>query len=93
MVLASLGFDWKNAVAKITADADQYGNKEEKLSNAANWNRKTQDIKKVIEELGRILDKKNVHWTVRVAHAIGRKKPEGDLADFLGEEVVGSLWS
>ena len=44
---------------------------------------------KVLEQ---IVDSKSVHWTLRTAEAIGRAGPSGQLADFLGEEVVNSLW-
>jgi hypothetical protein len=52
----------------------------------------TVDIKDVIQELSAILDPKHVHWTVRVARAIGRTRPAGQLANFLGVDVVTTLW-
>jgi len=91
-VLSLLGLDWAVASAKIVANADKFGAKAAFLKTAATWDRKAGDIKIVIGELERILDPKNVHWTIRTAQAIGRVRPEGQLAEFLGEEVVVALW-
>src|SRR5262245_51059346 len=41
------------------------------------------DVKRVINEVAKILDKKNVAWTQRVGSAIGRRRPTGELAEFL----------
>lgn len=91
-VLTQQGTDWASAAERIVAEAENYGNKREFLETAPTWNRQTVDIKNVINELERILDKKNVHWTMRVAQTIGRQRPEGQLAEFLGDEVVVALW-
>lgn len=91
-VLATLGTDWATASQKIAQEATKFGNKAETLANAPAWDRKTDDIKSVINELNTILDHKNVHWTIRTAQTIGRVRPSGQLADFLGGEVVNYLW-
>ena len=91
-VLELLGTNWNDAAARIVAEADKFGNKAELLKGAAAWDRKNGDIKSLIQEISRILDTKNVHWTIRIAHAIGRSRPKGQLADFLGAEVVDALW-
>lgn len=91
-VLQSLGITWSEASSKIAAEADRFGQKAEFLKTATEWDRKSADIKRVIGELERILDTKGVHWTIRVARVIGSARPTGQLADFLGEEVLISLW-
>ena len=91
-VLALLGTDWNTAKAKILAAAPEYGQKREKLETAVGWDRKSVDIKEVIEQLSLILDPKKVHWTLRVAKAIGDIRPKGQLGEFLGEEVILALW-
>ena len=92
-VLAVLGTNWANAVTKLAAQAHNFGNKAAKLQQAANWDRKNEDIKNLIEEISIILDDKRVHWTVRVANVVGRSVPSGQIAQFLGPEVVAALWS
>lgn len=91
-VLALLGKDWTTAATEIVGAASKFGNKEAKLAQAGTWDRKTVDLKGLMVELIEILDPKKVHWTIRVARAIGEKKPEGQLADFLGADLVGTLW-
>jgi predicted ATPase len=91
-VLGLLGTNWNDAAANIVAAADGFGNKADLLKAAASWDRKNGDIKNLIHEISKILDAKNVHWTVRVANAVGRGRPKGQLADFLGIEVVDALW-
>ncbi len=59
---------------------------------ANNWDRKTVDIKEVIEQLAQIIDPKKVHWTIRVAAVLGKDYPRGQIADFIGKEVITSLW-
>ncbi|MCP4409273.1 MAG: AAA family ATPase [Gammaproteobacteria bacterium] len=91
-VLASMGIDWETAQTRIVDNADRYGNKAESLRSAPNWDRSAVDIKNLMVELNAILDEKNVHWTIRVAQTIGRERPSGQLSEFLGDEVLGSLW-
>lgn len=91
-VLITLGFTWDQAADKIIAEAENYGQKAGFLKEAKSWDRKNDDIKSVIEEISKILDPKNVHWTIRVAKKIGEEKPQGQLLDFLGNDVVNSLW-
>lgn len=91
-VLELLGTNWRDASARIVAEADKFGNKAAQLKGAATWDRKNGDIKAIIQEISHTLDIKNVHWTIRVAQATGRKRPSGQLADFLGLEVIDALW-
>lgn len=91
-VLALIGTNWQQAADLIVAEADKYGEKAPALKRAKGWDRKGGDFKILISEIAKIIDPKNVHWTIRVAHAIGRLKPQGQLAEYLGDEVLRSLW-
>jgi hypothetical protein len=92
-VLATLDdLTWEQAQAKINEEAGYYGAKEAPLRAVIGCDRKTHDVKSVIEQLSLILDPKRVHWTVRVARVIGKLRPSGQIGDFLGEEVVNALW-
>ncbi|MEQ1864149.1 MAG: AAA family ATPase [Micropepsaceae bacterium] len=91
-VLASLSTTWGDAQQKIVKESGRYGAKAAKLASAASWVRDKEDVKAIINELSEILDDKRVHWTLRVAKVLGSAKPSGQLAAFLGPEVVGSLW-
>lgn len=92
-VLIFLGFaDWEEAKHKIKANSVKFGTKQTKLDQCDTWDRKNYDIKDVIVQLSQILSPKNVPWTQRVAKCIGDKKPEGQLAGFLGSDVIDSIW-
>lgn len=91
-VLAFLGTTWSVATNLIVRESSNYGNKAKMLASAPRWNRKSEDLKLVINEVSKILDSKNVHWTRRVGTAIGRARPTGQLASFLGEDVLNALW-
>lgn len=91
-VLSLLDLTWDQACERIKQEATKYGNKAERLSKAAEWDRQKVDIHELINEISAILDQKNVNWTMRVARAIGEKRPEGELLLFLGDAVVDSLW-
>lgn len=91
-VLTELGTTWAEACTQIVAQADDYGNKADELRTVENWDRQKHDVKRLINEIAKILDKKNVPWAVRVAQVIGRSRPQGQISEFLGEEVVEALW-
>ena len=92
-VLTLLGTNWDNAKTKIKQESSNYGEKKSKLDSCETWCRKTIDIKDVIQQIVYILDPdKKVPWTIRVAKCIGDKKPEGQIADFLGTELIAALW-
>ena len=91
-VLELLETGWDEARNKIVENSVSYGNKCQRLSGACNWDRRNEDIKDVISEIADILDDKGILWTVRIGTAIGRKRPTGTLASFLGESVVEALW-
>lgn len=90
--LIDLGLTWDEAKAKILAHKDNFGNKAAKLEAAVALDRKQGDFKAVINEISKIIDPKNVHWTTRLGNRLGRSKPTGQLADFLGPSVLQALW-
>ncbi|MBV2126518.1 MAG: AAA family ATPase [Candidatus Thiodiazotropha sp. (ex Ctena orbiculata)] len=91
-VLADMGTDWVQAKTKIKEMADQYGNISDDLLNVETWDRRTEDIKHLINQLAEILDPKSLQWTVRLGKVIGNSRPQGQLSEYLGEVVVESLW-
>ena len=91
-VLAALGITWEDAKIKIKSQSSKYGKKSKRLSEVDSWDRKSEDIKDVIKELAAILDEKHVHWAIRVGKCIGEKRPSGQLAEFLGDNLVDALW-
>lgn len=91
-VLAHIGTDWATAAPAIEAAAHKFGEKASLLATATRWDRKTADIKAIINQVAQIIDQKQLHWTQRVGVAIGTEKPKGQLADFLGAGVVNNLW-
>ncbi len=92
-VLTSIGWaNWEATKTKIKTESLNYGAKQALLNQCDSWNRKDDDIKDVILQLTQILSLKNVSWTQRVAKCIGNKKPEGQLAEFLGADLISSIW-
>lgn len=91
-VLTDLGHTWSEAAEIIVNQSSNYGEKQELLSGATAWDRQNQDLKNLIGEVSMILDRKSVHWTIRVGHAIGRSRPTGHLAEFLSSSVIEALW-
>lgn len=91
-VLAILGLDWEAAITKIKEQSNHYGKKKNQLDGCDAWDRKNEDLKNLISPISEILDTKKVPWTTRVAKVIGDNKPDGQLANFLGAELVNALW-
>ena len=91
-VLADMGISWEAAKAKIIERAPAYGQKRGALESCLSWDRQASDIKNVIEQVAEIVDPKRVHWTLRVAKTIGKNRPQGQLAEFLGDGVLNAFW-
>ncbi len=92
-VLLELGHTWETAKAKILADAHKYGNKAEQLISSISGDRQNGDFKQVINELASILDTKQVFWPVRVGKLLGKHRPHGQIAQFLGRDICGAFWN
>lgn len=86
------GLTWETAKAKIKAGASKHGNKEAALLGCDGWDRHQEDIKNLISEIADSLDVKHVHWTRRVGDCLGRTRPSGQLATFLGPDILTALW-
>jgi hypothetical protein len=92
-VLAALGTTWHSGRLAIRARSNEFGKKADALLAAADAERGTHDFKGVMEELTTILDPaKKVDWRLRVGQVIGRARPSGQLAAFLGDQVLDALW-
>jgi hypothetical protein len=83
---------WNSASTLIIERADEFGEKAELLAQANTWDRKNVDIKRIINEVAQIVDTKPIHWTVRVGQVLGRSRPQGQVAEYLGQAVVDALW-
>lgn len=91
-VLELLGTNWTDAKRAILEAAPAYGQREAQLVKIAKSDRQNADLKGAMEALTAILDGKNVLWTLRVAKALGTERPSGQIAIFLGHEVIVALW-
>lgn len=91
-VLAVMDTDWTSASNLIVKRAVEFGEKADFLAQAKTWDRKLEDIKQVINEVAQIVDMKPIHWTVRVGRVLGRSRPQGQVAEFLGPSVIDALW-
>jgi len=91
-VLGDLGLSWEQAVELLVEKSPAFGEKAGILAGAPEWDRKSADLKAVINEISSVLDPKNVHWTARVGAAIGRSRPSGQLKEYLGESLMQALW-
>lgn len=92
-VLSELGYSWDEAVTKIVEKAEKYGTKDEELKGIGAIDRQRGDIKNIINEISRILDPKDLLWTVRLGKILGKEKPIGMLEEFIGTDVVSRIWS
>jgi len=91
-ILSSLGLNWDTACEKVIQQSGNYGEKSEELKKIKSWNRKSVDCKKYINEIANILDEKKLSWAYRLGKELGKQKPTGQLSDYLGNEVISSLW-
>lgn len=90
-VLSSMGISWEDVKIRIKEQSDKFGEKQQQLNECDSWDRKNTKIKSIILQISHIIDP-GVHWTLRVAKCIGSKRPEGQIAEFLGSEVITSIW-
>lgn len=91
-VLQDMGYaDWNEAVQKVKKCSSNYGNKEQQLIDVVEMDRENGDFKSVIHQIAQVLDPKNLLWTVRLGNLLGRGRPNGQLAEFLGPDVVQAI--
>lgn len=91
-ILSTLNHTWETACEKVILDSKNHGAKEDFLKSIKDWDRQSVDCKKVINELAKILDEKQLNWAHRLGKELGKTKPAGQLADFLGSEIVNIFW-
>jgi len=91
-VLKVLDTNWEDAKKTIILKSKAYGQKQALLEKCESWNRENVDLKNIINEVSSILDPKKLLWSRRVGACIGTKKPEGQLASFLGDGVMNTFW-
>lgn len=91
-ILAEMGFTWDRAVVKIIEESDKFGNKAEALKSIGQIDRKSFDVKTLINEIAEILDPKKLLWTVRLGKYLGKAKPLGMLAQFIGPDITDIVW-
>lgn len=92
-VLTAMSLTWAEAVVKLKAAVVSDPAKSALLATSDTWNRQTEDIKSIIVEVSEILDPTGVHWTKRLGSVLGKSKPSGQLATFLGSAVTTALWT
>lgn len=92
-VLTKMNLTWDVAKNKIIKISGKFGQKNEQLKQIINSERKTTDLKGLMEELTQILDsEKKVDWRIRIGQSLGEQKPIGQLADFLGQGIMTTFW-
>lgn len=91
-VLSSMETNWENVQTEINRLASSFGAKEQRLRALTGQDRKEVDLKGLMEQLSKIIDVKNVDWRIRVGRLIGQQKPVGQIAEFLGQDVIDALW-
>ena len=91
-LLTELGHSWQSAIEKIAAEAAKFGKKETALLALVGVDRKTFDIKSVINEVAEILDPKKLLWSVRLGKYLGQNRPIGMLLEYIGAVNVALLW-
>jgi predicted ATPase len=92
-VLHLFDLDAAAARSKILERAGDFGQKADQLraiANEGDWRRV--DLKGAMNQLSEILDPKRVDWAIRLGTVIGKERPVGELADFLGDQVVKAFW-
>jgi hypothetical protein len=91
-VLAHLGFNWETAKERIREAGPDYGEKQALLANVDAWDRRTHDLKDVIDPVAQTLDERGLPWSLRIGKCLGASRPAGQLAEFLGDSVVATIW-
>jgi predicted ATPase len=92
-VLKELGHEsWEAASTKIATAAMAFGSKADALRALAGIDRRHADLKSIVSEIAEILDPKKLLWSVRLGKFIGKEKPTGQLAEFIGAKTMQLLW-
>lgn len=91
-VLKYLGYSsWAEASDKILKESKNYP-ETPNLKTVKHWDPLNEDIKNEIKNISKILDKTSNNWALTIGRVVGKGKPSGQLAKFLGSEVLKALW-
>jgi predicted ATPase len=91
-VLKSMGWDWNSACEKVLQESHRYLTKAPALNGIKSWDRRNIDCKSLMTELSDILDPKKLNWAYRLGKELGKNTPSGELADFLGADLMAAVW-
>lgn len=91
-VLDSMQHTWTSASVAIEELEKQVDNLKAVALKQVRFDRKMSDLKGLMEIISSKLDPKRLPWTVRVSSVIGKSKPVGTLAEFLGPGLIDALW-
>jgi hypothetical protein len=91
-VLSALGHTWETACTAIEGLRDRLSDEKSSALCHVIQDRKNSDIKGLIEIISQELDTRKIPWTVRVSSVIGKNRPSGSLAQYLGSSLVDALW-
>ena len=92
-ILSTVGeLTWEEVKEKIKENASNYGDKKDRLENLLDEDKKSADLKGLMGELVSIIDDKLVDWKIRIANYLGKNIPQGEIKDFLGEDVISTLY-
>ncbi len=91
-VLGSIGHNWDTACIAIEELEKEVAVEKAAALALVRTDRRQGDLKGLIEIVSHKLDSQKVPWTIRVSSVIGKTKPTGTLAQFLGEGVINALW-
>ena len=91
--LQRIGTNWEDAKASIVKLSSRCGAKAGPLQALVSADRKSADLKGLMDCLVEILDpQRKVDWRIRIGQVLGAAPPQGQLADFLGLSVVSAFW-
>ena len=90
-VLAKVGLDWPSAQTRI-ADATCDESHKARLLAISRMDRMTADLKGLLPTIESVLFPNMGRWTRIVGNVLGPQRPEGDLLDFIGEQVATTLY-
>ena len=90
-VLAKVDLDWQLAQSKI-ADANCDESHKARFLAISRIDRMTVDLKGLLPTIESVLFPNMGRWTRIVGNVLGPQRPEGDLLDFIGEQVVTTLY-
>lgn len=91
-ILEKIGTSWDQIKTKIQSDAQNFGNKSQKLLSLVSAERRDVDLKGLMDQLTTIIDPKRVDWRIRIGQVMGASRPDGELKEFLGENILNAFW-